>query len=185
MKDKIAIMALLAAFAAAAFAAQPAGWFLSGGKPASYEIGEDGSEGAGGRAARYIRYKGGDAGDFGTLMQMVSPKNYAGKRVRFQAMVKTREVGNWAGLWMKADTPGKSSAAFYNSQDKPITGSSDWTQRSVTLDVPQEATILSFGVIEAGTGQVWLDQVSLEVVGNDVPVDVQPGRAPLPLAPSL
>jgi hypothetical protein len=185
MKHRIAIMALLAAFAASAFAGQPAGWFLSGGKPASYEIGEDGTDTAGGKAAHFIRYKGGDAGDFGTLMQMVSPKNYAGKRVRFQAMVRTRDVGNWAGLWMKADTPARRSAAFYNSQDKPVTGSSDWVQRSVTLDVPPETTTLSFGVIQAGTGQVWLDRVSLEVVGDDVPVDVQPGRAPLPLAPSL
>jgi hypothetical protein len=52
--------------------------------------------------ARFIRYTGGDASSFGTLMQQISAKNYAGKRVRFRALVKTRDVSNWAGLWMSA-----------------------------------------------------------------------------------
>jgi hypothetical protein len=39
-----------------------------------------------------------------------------------------------------------------NSQDKPITGTTDWQQRSVTLDIPEDATVLNFGVIDAGRG---------------------------------
>ena len=185
MKRQIITALLLATLGLSAFAATPGSWFLTGGQPKSYQIGEDSGSGASGKPARYIRYVDGDASSFGTLMQQISAKNYLGQRVRFQAMVKASEVSNWAGLWMRIDSPGANSVAFYNSQDKPITGSSDWQLRSVTLDVPADASVVSFGVINAGKGQVWIDQLSLEAVGNDVPVDQMPGRGKLPVAPSL
>lgn len=181
MKRQI-IAALLLATMGASVAAGPQSWFLAGERSRSYEIGEDGSSG---KPVRYIRYVAGDSASFGTLMQQIAAKNYLGKRVRFQALVKTHEVSNWAGLWMRIDSPGQHNVAFYNSQDKPITGSSDWQLRSVTLDVPDHANVISFGVIHAGKGQVWIDQLALEVVGPQVPSDQQPGSGKLPSAPSL
>ncbi|CAN7694098.1 transcriptional regulator [Duganella sp. LjRoot269] len=185
MKCKILIVILLASIGIAASAATAGNWFLTGGKPKSYEIGEDSNVTVSGKGARYIRYVDGDANAFGTLMQQISAKNYQGKRVRFQAMIKTRDVSNWAGLWMRIDSPGPRNAAFYNSQDKPIAGSTDWQLRSVTLDVPEDAAALSFGVIDAGKGQVWIDQLSLEVVGPEIPVDVYPGHGSLAAEPVL
>lgn len=179
------ITALLAPFGAVQAATQAGGWILAGGAPKAYEIGEDDSETVSGKPSRYVRYVAGDASRFGTLMQQISAKNYRGMRVRFQAMVKTRDASGWAGLWMRVDSPGMPNAAFYNSQDKPTTGSSDWQLRSVTLDVPEDADVLSFGVIEEGKGQVWIDQLSLEAVGQDVPVDRQPAPPSLPAAPAL
>jgi len=178
MKTKILSAVLLAAaLCGSVHAARVEGWILSGARAGSYEIGEDTGEGPSKKAARFIRYTGGDASSFGTLMQQISAKNYQGKRVRFQALVKTRDVSNWAGLWMSALRSGDEyPKAFYNSQDKPITGSTDWQLRSVTLDIPEDAATLNFGVIDAGRGQVWIDELSLEVVGKDVPVDVMPGR---------
>jgi hypothetical protein len=185
MKCKILIAILLASIGMAASAAPAGHWFLTGGKPKSYEIGEDGDVTVSGKGARYIRYVEGDANEFGTLMQQISAKNYQGRRVRFQAMIRTRDVSNWAGLWMRVDSPNAGSAAFYNSQDKPIAGSTEWQLRSVTLDVPEDATALNFGVIDAGKGQVWIDQLTLEAVGRDVPVDRQPGSGPFPTEPVL
>jgi hypothetical protein len=185
MKTKLVIAILLAA-CASAYAGSVDGWMLSGARAKSYEIGMDSSETNSGKASRYIRYVDGDSSAFGTLMQTISAKNYQGKRVRFQAMVKTRDVSQWAGLWMSALRDGEQyPQAFYNSQDKPITGSSDWQLRSVTLDIPADAATLNFGVIDAGKGQVWIDKLSLEVVGKDVPVDVMPGHHAPSEAPSL
>jgi hypothetical protein len=73
-------------------------------------------------------------------------------------------------------SPQEPPGAFYNSQDKPIAGSTDWQLRSVTLDIPEDAATLNFGVINSGRGQVWIDDLKLEVVGKEVPVDVMPGR---------
>jgi hypothetical protein len=186
MKQTIIVALLLtaAAVASTATAAEAGKWFLTGGAPQAYEIGEDSQDTLSGKPARYIRYVDGEANKFGTLMQQISAKNYKGQRVRFQAMIKTREVSDWAGLWMRIDN-GQHSVAFYNSQDKPITGTTGWQLRSVTLDVPADAETLNFGVIDGGKGQVWIDQLSLEAVGKDVPTDVQVPQAKLPTAPTL
>jgi hypothetical protein len=186
MKSKITVVAMLAALSAPVLAAPVEGWILSGERARSYEIGVDSVVTTSGKPARFIRYVDGDDSKFGTLMQQIAAKNYAGKRVRFQAMVKTQDVSQWAGLWMSALRPGEQHAsAFYNSQDQPIAGSTGWQLRSVTLDIPQDAATLNFGVIDAGKGQVWIDKLSLEVVGEDVPVDVMPGRHVPAAAPSL
>ncbi len=186
MKHTITMAVLLAAMSVPAWAAPVEGWTLSGDRAKSYEIGEDSQQTVSGKPARFIRYVEGDDSRFGTLMQQISAKNYAGKRVRFQAMLKTSDVSLWAGLWMSAIRPGEHRpAAFYNSQDKPISGSTDWQLRSVTLDIPEDAATLNFGVIDGGRGQVWIDQLSLEVVGKEVPVDVLPGRHAPAQAPSL
>jgi hypothetical protein len=44
----------------------------------------------------------------------------------------------------------------------------------VTLDVPNDARVIAFGVIDGGTGQVWLDELKFDVVGAEVPVDTMP-----------
>jgi len=76
-------------------------------------------------------------------------------------------------LWMAVDSPEKPTAAFYNSSDKPIKGSSEWQIRTVTLDVPPNATTINFGVIGSGKGEVWIDDLKFDTVGKDTPVDVQ------------
>jgi hypothetical protein len=97
----------------------------------------------------------------------------------------THDVSNWAGLWMRVDTPKQPGRAFYNSMDKPMKGTMVWERRSVVLDVPQDANVISLGVISSGTGETWIDQLSVEVVGNDVPVDVMPHGRALPPEPHL
>lgn len=161
----------------------PAPWFVTGQAPESYQAGVDNVETSSGKGAKFLRYAQGDDKRWGTLMQSISAQRYVGQRVRFQAKVKARDVSIWAGLWMRVDIPG-GTASFYNSQDRPIAGSANWQVRSVTLDVPLDATQISFGVINSGTGQVWIDELSLEVVGREVPVDVMPPRK-LPETPSL
>ena len=190
MNHRIVIASLLAFLSVTTSAAPSAqqqlapagGWVVSSAQPKAYEIGEDASATARGTPSFYIRSTANHANGFGTLMQTISANNYRGKRVRFQAMLKSRDVSNWAGLWMRVDTATTPAIAFYNSQDNPIKGSSDWQLRSVTLDVPADATTLNFGVIDAGSGQVWIDQPTLEAVGDEVPVNRQPG---LPTTPAL
>lgn len=162
----------------------PAPWLIAGQTPSSYQAGIDNVETSSGKGSKFIRYAQGEAKSWGTLMQQFSAERYAGQRVRFQAKVKTRDVNAWAGLWMRVDSPSKHSEAFYNSADKPIVGTTDWQVRSVTLDVPADASVISFGVIDAGTGQVWLDELTLEAVGKEVPVDGM-ARSKMPLAPTL
>jgi hypothetical protein len=188
MKPVYVLAAALAATALWAVAAEsmtalPAPWMVSGQQPGSYEAGIDSAVTSSGKGAKYLRYVRGRKDSWGTLMQQISARAFRGQRVRFQAKVKAQDVDKWAGLWMRVDT-GMKSVAFYNSEDKPITGTTDWQVRSVVLDVADDADVLSFGVINGGKGEVWLDELSVEAVGADVPVDVQP-NVNLPERPAL
>ena len=43
-------------------------------------------------------------------------------------------------------------------------GTTDWLRHAVVLDVPEAAVRLAFGALLHGTGQVWTDDLTLEVV---------------------
>lgn len=162
----------------------PAPWFVSGDRAGSYQSGIDNVETSSGKGAKFIRYTQGDDKGFGALTQAISAQRYAGQRVRFRAMIKTRDVSNWAGLWMTVHAQNRANASFYNSSDQPIKGTTRWQVRSVTLDVPEDAVSIVFGVINSGSGQVWIDELSFDVVGKDKPVDQMPPRQ-LPETPVL
>jgi hypothetical protein len=189
MKPHIVLLASLAAASIVALA-QPhreldGAWGKSSETPERYEIGVDDTGYGRSEGAKYIRHKTGrPAGqnEWATLMQTISADDYRGRRVRFSAQVRTRDVSSWAGLWMRVDRP-DGQRTLYNSQDRPIRGTTHWQRRSVVLDVAPDATDIGFGVIDEGTGQVWIDDLKLEVVGDDVPVDVmvrKPMRRPVP-----
>ena len=187
MKPHYVLAAALAATSILALAAAPeplpSNWLLGGRNANSFTAGVDQSDGF--KGAKFLSNKGDDAHAWGSLTQLISAQNYAGQRIRFRARVRTRDVNDWAGLWMRVDGADQRVQAFYNSQDKPIKGTTEWQERSVVLDVPQDAARIAFGVINAGKGTVWIDQLAFETVGQDVPVDSAQPRAALATAPAL
>jgi hypothetical protein len=157
------------ALAASATSTTPRGWYLAGTKPAEYESGVDANAGGRSHHRAYLKAKASAVEGFGTLMQNVRADQYAGKRIRFSALVKTQDVERWAGLWMRVDlTSTCQSHPFDNMHDRPIKGTAEWQSYSVVLDVPIGATDISFGVLLNGTGSVWFDGVKLEDVGPEV-----------------
>jgi len=162
-------------------AATPAGWFLAGSKPASYETGTDAQMAYNGHSSAYLKSKEPVSDGFGTLMQQFQAAKYAGKRLRLSAFVKADGVREWAGLWMRVDQ-GAQSVAFDNMEDRPIKGSTAWQKYEVVLDVPPQANRIAFGVLLGGQGRVWLNSVKLDVVGLDVPTTGKM-EPPLPDAP--
>jgi len=106
---------------------------------------------------------------FGTLMKTTKPDLYSGKTVKMTAYVKSENVKSWAGLWMRVDYYDSNVLAFDNMEKRPIKGTSDWKKYEIVLFVPTEATLISYGVLLAGTGQIWFKNVKLEVVDDSVP----------------
>jgi hypothetical protein len=122
---------------------------------------------------------------FGTLMQMTQVGQYSGRRVRFSGFVKSDKVTQWAGLWFRVDGPNPNQQlSFDNMQDRPIKGTTDWTRYEIVLDVPGEAQRLAFGILLAGGGQVWMDELKFEVVQTTVKSTNMGGLPPAPAAPS-
>jgi hypothetical protein len=152
-------------------------WFISGNSPDLYLASADSTLHRSGDASLSLASKavlpGASWGDgskvpvvevFGTAMQMFPADLHLGRKVRFSADVKTADVRQWAGLWLRVDGPdaGAKPLAFDNMGDRPLTGTTDWARYSVVLDVPSEAKVIALGVLLGGEGHVWVDDVVLE-----------------------
>ena len=157
----------------------PAGWFLTGSKPSSYQTSVDQAVTQNGQPSAYLKSMVPVTDGFGTLMQQISASDYVGKRVRLRAWVRSQDVADSAGIWMRVDKD-KTKVAFDNMQNRAIKGTLPWKQYDVVLDVPQDATGVFFGILLSGSGEVWMSDVSLEVVANDVPVTSE-----APVTPTL
>jgi hypothetical protein len=107
--------------------------------------------------------------DFGTMMITQTAAGFAGKRVRFSGWVRSQSLDTWAGLWMRVDEPNNQMGAFDNMANRPIKGTTPWSQYDVVLDVAADAVDIAFGVLLTGNGEVWLDGVNVEVVDDSVP----------------
>ncbi len=92
---------------------------------------------------------------------------YAGKRIRLRAWVRSDNATDWAGLWMRVDK-GQKVISLDNMQQRAIRGSQPWMTYDVVLDVPEDATKIAFGLLLSGPGEVWLNDVKLEAVGQEV-----------------
>jgi hypothetical protein len=154
----------------------PKGWFMAGSKPTNYQTGVDQAMVENGLPSAFLKSAVPDTGGFGTLMQTISANDYAGKRVRLRAWVRSEDLSDWSGVWMRVDK-GNTSVAFDNMQNRPIKGTQSWETCDVVLDVPQDASSISFGILLSGTGEVWMNDVTFEIVGNEVPTTGSAGSA--------
>lgn len=100
-------------------------------------------------------------------MQTCDAKFYLGKRIKMIGYIKSENVANWSGMWLRVDSKFvKNYLSFDNMHDRPIKGNSDWTKCEIILNVPKESSTLNFGVLLDGTGQVWFDRISFEILGD-------------------
>ncbi len=167
-ESKIERLRSLTAEAAKANNKAPDGWVIGGNNPNGYEIGLDLQVRHGGKAGSYIRSVSSQPPGFVTLMQSVKADAFRGKRVRLSGYIKGNAIAQYAGLWMRVDGAGY-ALNFDNMSNRLILGTKDWKRYEVVLDVPENSLALAFGVNLRGRGQVWIDDIRLEIVGQNVP----------------
>ena len=148
----------------------PNGWITTGANPQDYEIYLDSTVYRSGKASGTLKSKPSSTNEmFAAMAQAIKPDNYRGKRIRLSGYLKTADVAYYSGFWLRIDgaEPYK-MLGFDNMGNRPVKGTSDWKKYEVVLDVPNDAGLIVFGVNLAGIGQVWADDMKIEVVGNDV-----------------
>lgn len=151
----------------------PTGWFKAGSDPKSYEMGIDKGAGQDGKNAATIKSIDKKINGFGTLMQDCLPDKYLGKRIRMSGLVKTRDVSDWAGLWLRIDQKGSPETLGFDNmhdgkKDRSIKGTTEWTKYEIVLDVPLNSSNIAYGALIGGTGQIWFDNLNFEIVDNTV-----------------
>ena len=147
----------------------PEGWSGTIGNLSA--VGTTTTEKHGGGAAVYLTgpTTGAVSSSTSVLTQVVRADAYRGKRVRLSAWVKPLGVSEsvYAGLWMRVDGPG-ATLSFDNMISRPVSGSGDWRQISVVLDVPSSAIGIAFGVLYSARNTMLIDDIALDVVGTEV-----------------
>ena len=161
----------------------PKGWLVMGTAPQDYVFAMDTTERHSGTRCAVVRAREDRPSGFATLMQELAPDDYRGHRVRLSGWVKTSNVEGRAWLWMRADGAARLGIAMDNMHKRPIKGTTDWTRYDLVLDIPAEAVGLSFGMCLDGPGAAWLDDVVLELVGDDVPTTTENSSGERPRQP--
>jgi hypothetical protein len=97
--------------------------------------------------------------------QVLDAVPFRGKTVRLRAMVRAElPEGNHANLWLSVGrTDG--DKGFEDLGDHPF-GSGPWHATEITGDVAPDAEYLAFGVALDRQGKVWIDDVTLDIVGE-------------------
>ncbi|MBU3820615.1 hypothetical protein KO566_00970 [Flavobacteriaceae bacterium XHP0103] len=143
------------------------GWILAGSNPESYTIGVEKNADRNGNVA-YLKSTKSKIKGFGTIMQSFRPTDYLGKKVKLTGYIKTTDVKDWTGMWMRVDGEKRGEVlSFDNMGDRPIKGTTSWTKYEIILEVPKTATNISYGVLMSGTGIALIDDFKFEIVNSN------------------
>ncbi len=163
----------------------PEGWKVTGlGRPDVYRIGLDLAQPGTLKIETIDRSGLIDADQFGSLMQTILADAYRGRTVRVRAELRARGAERGA-LWMRIDPVAGRSLRFDNMLTRPAAngpprGNVEWTERSVVLEVPEEAATIHYGIMLAGGGELWARNFTVEIVD---PQSVAPTGPHFPTAP--
>jgi len=101
----------------------------------------------GGRRSARIERNSKSANGFSTLT-MGLPMDFTGRTLTLQGFVRTEDVSQYVGLWMRQDGNG-SSVAFDNMQGRVPRDTTEWKEYSIVLPLQPEARQLVFGFLAA------------------------------------
>src|SRR5450631_1324890 len=140
----------------------PGGW--GGGPPGT--IFADDKVFHGGRRSARIERNPDSPSDFSTITKSI-PVDFSGATVELRGFLRTEDVSGFVGLWMREDGEAP-SLAFDNMQSRQLKGTTEWKEYSITLPIHPEARQLFLGVLVAGTGKAWADDLQLLVDGKPI-----------------
>lgn len=93
------------------------------------------------------------------------PMDVTGTRVELRGFIRTESVSEFAGLWMREDGV-DGVLEFENMQSRKLSGTTDWTEYSISLPLNPKGRTLLFGFLVGGTGRAWVDDLQLLVDGR-------------------
>ena len=140
----------------------PKGWYFY--PQDTYLISSDSKIVKSGKYSVSIEFKGDSVGYQPIYIRL--PQNYEGEKITLSGYIKTENVTDgYAGLWMRIDP----KIALDNMSHNGITGTTDWEEYKITLDMnPEKTTQIFIGVMLVGKGKVWFDNIQVTFDGVDI-----------------
>ena len=146
------------------------GWL--GGPPGTLHL--DTSTVNSGRGAARLERDADSESEFSAITQVIHV-DFDGDSLELSGFLRTEDVTGFAGLWMRVDRPG-GVLQFDNMENRGLRGTTDWTEYTIRLPLDENANQIHFGVLVAGNGTVWADDLEFLVDGR--PVAEAPERVP-------
>lgn len=103
------------------------------------------------------------------LLQSVSTKDYAGKRLKFSADIKTDTDKGTGGLFFRTDTGWDLVTTHDYMEGREISGTADWQNYNCVIDVPPDSDNIYLGCWFQGKGSLRFKNCKLEIVTDDTP----------------
>lgn len=154
----------------------PEGWHISGSAPENYIFGIDTAHKVDGAKSAIVVSKPNiddSNSGFGTLMQTINAKGYLGQRVKLTVYLKSELSSGSASAWFRVDgmiNGEQKTFSMDNMRNRRLQDTSDWTEYNLVLDVTESAVDLNYGVMLLGTGKVWFDKLSINIVDDNTPL---------------
>jgi TIR domain len=149
---------------------QPPGWFNSDGFVAdvstAYEIRVVPRPDGGSGACVLFQNPKAAENEFGSLMQRFPALYLVNKTIRLEGEVRTKNVAQWAGLWLRADDADGKMLDFDNMESRPIRGTTSWTKYVIQFPLPSRTMWLNYGIVLVGRGMMWADNFQLKFWGG-------------------
>jgi len=101
----------------------------------------------------------------GQVYQGIQADAYRGKRIRLSVFLRGENIKDHGWVYLQAND---SEAIRGGADHRMAKNSPDWIKCEVVMDVPQNSKTISYGIALNGEGQIWFDDLNLDVVGKDV-----------------
>lgn len=92
----------------------------------------------------------------------------AGAHIQYSGYIRTKGIADgYAGLWWRVDGAKGSKPLFFDNMAKRgAKGTTPWTYYEISVDVPENARNINFGILHTGAGTAWFDSLRVDVNGK-------------------
>ncbi|UJW85941.1 glyoxalase superfamily protein [Devosia sp. SL43] len=104
---------------------------------------------------------------FGTMSQSISAEPYRGASIRVACQLSSEHLDGAGTMWLRIDSQRVTALRFSNlleMKDVPLTGTRDWADYTITMDVPDESASVHYGFLLQGRGLLRARNFSVERV---------------------
>ncbi len=110
--------------------------------------------------------------DVCSLYQNLNLSMYIAKRVQIKAYMRgSTNASIWAEVY-KSKGSGKVESIMGASKALSMNSEvTEWIPKKIVLDIPNDATSFAFGFLMRKHGQVWIDDISVDIVNKNIPLD--------------
>lgn len=150
----------------------PKDWLLRGSGSKNYELRSDRDTAFTGNFSALLSAHDKDVSPnlSGSALQGVLAAPYIGTRVELSAMLRGEGLRNAGSVWMYVTDPSRVIIAYQVAQMSATADAGEWNRYRVVMDIPYHGEVLAYGFTLPGRGKLWVDDVHLRIVDNNVPV---------------